>query len=83
MKIVKTAWGMDTRVVAKFKLFRKNAQEMVKGIAKIQATTQEEIGSGTMTYARDRGGTSRGESRATSFEMVWTYPTEARGGTGS
>jgi hypothetical protein len=56
---------------------------MVKGIAKIQATTQEEIGSGTMTYARDRGGTSRGESRATSFEMVWTYPTEARGGTGS
>jgi hypothetical protein len=23
------------------------------------------------------GGTSRGETRATSFEMIWTYPTEA------
>jgi hypothetical protein len=23
------------------------------------------------------GGTSRGETRATSFEKVWTYPTEA------
>jgi hypothetical protein len=36
-----------------------------------------------MTYVRDWGGTSRGEARATSFEMVWTYPTEAGGGTGS
>jgi hypothetical protein len=25
------------------------------------------------------GGTSRGEARATSFEMVWIYPTEAGG----
>jgi hypothetical protein len=33
---------------------------------------------------RETGGdTSRGEARATSFEMVWTYPTEAGGGTGS
>jgi hypothetical protein len=29
------------------------------------------------------GGTSRGEARATSSEMVWTYPTEAGGGTSS
>jgi hypothetical protein len=27
------------------------------------------------------GGTSRGEASAISFEMVWTYPTEARRGT--
>jgi hypothetical protein len=26
-----------------------------------------------------RGGTSQGEARATTFEMVWTYPTEAPG----
>jgi hypothetical protein len=29
------------------------------------------------------GGTSRGEACATSSEMVWTYPTEAGGGTSS
>jgi hypothetical protein len=33
--------------------------------------------------AKIRGGTSRGEAYATSFEMVWTYPIEAREGTGS
>jgi hypothetical protein len=33
---------------------------------------------------RETGGdTSRGEAHATSFEMVWTYPTEADGGTSS
>jgi hypothetical protein len=42
--------------------------------------TQEEIGCRTMTYAGD---TSRGEAHATSFEMVWTYSTEPRRGTGS
>jgi hypothetical protein len=30
-----------------------------------------------------RGDTSRGEAYATSFEMVWTFVTEASGGTGS
>jgi hypothetical protein len=30
-----------------------------------------------------RGGISRGEACATSLEMVWTYPTEVRGGTDS
>jgi hypothetical protein len=45
--------------------------------------TQEEIGSGTMTYARDWGCTIRGEARATSFEMIWTYPTEVGGGISS
>jgi hypothetical protein len=34
-----------------------------------------------MTYAR--GGTSRGEARATSFEIIWIYPTEGSEGTGS
>jgi hypothetical protein len=32
---------------------------------------------------REGGGTSRGEVHAISFEMVWTYPTEAGGGTSS
>jgi hypothetical protein len=28
------------------------------------------------------GDSSQGEACAISFEIVWTYPTEARGGTG-
>jgi hypothetical protein len=44
--------------------------------------TQEEIGSETITYVRDSGW-HRAEAHATSFEMVWTYATEAHGGTNS
>jgi hypothetical protein len=41
-------------------------------------TTQEEIMSRTWHAQEIKGDTSRGEACTTSFEMVWTYPREAR-----
>jgi hypothetical protein len=40
-------------------------------------THKKRLGSERWHTRETRGGTSWGEARATSFEIVWTYPTEA------